>query len=140
MKRHWQKAFLTTLELTGSVTRAAEAGHVSRVTVYEHRRNNESFAKLWDEAIDHAADTLEDEAKRRAFEGVEEPVFHRGQICGTVRKYSDVLLIFLLKGIRPAVWRESRATLPPAELNKMIEVELKRLAAKNEAELSEAVN
>ncbi|MEO7971750.1 MAG: hypothetical protein ABI698_10655 [bacterium] len=37
-------------------------------------------------------------------------------------------------------WRESRATIPPAELNKMIEVELKRLAAKNESEASEAVN
>ncbi len=62
---------------------------------------------------------LEDEARKRAFAG------------------SDVLLMFLLKGIRPQRWRESRATLPPAELNKMIEVELKRLAAaKNEDELT----
>lgn len=63
-----------------------------------------------------AADTLEDEARKRAFNG------------------SEVLLMFLLKGIRPQKWRESRATIRPAELNKMIEVELQRLAKQKEVE------
>ena len=122
MKRHWQKAFLAALENTGSVTAAAAAAGVHRTAAYKQRSGDKAFSLQWDDAIDQAADTLEDEARKRAFAG------------------SDVLLMFLLKGIRPQKWRESRATLPPAELNKMIEVELKRLAAKNEAELSEAVN
>ncbi len=123
MKRHWQKSFLATLENTGSVTAAAEAAQMGRSMIYYHRRNDKAFSQQWDEALDQAADTLEDEARKRAFAG------------------SDVLLMFLLKGLRPQRWRESRATLPPAELNKMIEVELRRLAAKNEAEAqSEAVN
>ncbi len=124
MKRRWQKAFLAALENTGSVTAAAEAGKISRVQVYHTKKVDIEFARQWDEALDMAADTLEDEARLRAFNG------------------SDVLLMFMLKGTRPQKWRESRATIPPAELNKMIEMELKRLAAgKNESEAtSEAVN
>ncbi len=119
MKRKWEKAFLIGLEQTGSVTTSAQTAKVSRFTVYGHRRDDPQFARLWDEALDIAADTLEDEARKRAFGG------------------SDVLLMFLLKGIRPQKWRESRATIAPAELNRMIETELKRLAAaKNEDELT----
>jgi hypothetical protein len=121
MRRHWQKAFLAALENTGSVTAAAEAAHMGRSMVYHHKRHDAAFSKLWDESLDIAADTLEDEARQRAFDG------------------SDVLLMFLLKGIRPQKWRESRATIPPAELNKMIEVELKRLA-ETKSDVSETIN
>ena len=140
MKRHWQKAFLAALENTGSVTAAAEAAGVHRTAAYKHRQTDKQFSQQWDEALERGADVLEDEARRRALEGVDEPVFYKGEKVGTVKKYSDLCLIFLLKGLRPQRWRESRASMAPAELNKMIEVELKRLAAKNEAELSEAVN
>lgn len=122
MKRHWPKAFLAALENTGSVTAAAESAGIHRTAAYQHRKTDKAFAQEWDDALDMAADQLEDIARARAFAG------------------SDILLMFLLKGIRPQRWRESRATLPPAELNKMIEVELKRLAAAKNEELSEAVN
>jgi hypothetical protein len=49
---------------------------------------------------------LEDEAVRRAYHGVEEPVFYKGVQCGTVTKYSDKLLIMLLKARNPAKYRE----------------------------------
>jgi hypothetical protein len=32
---------------------------------------------------------------------VAEPRFYQGRLCGTVQKYSDALLIFLLKSRRP---------------------------------------
>ncbi len=138
---NWRKAFLAALEETGSVTSAAKVVGVDRSAAYQHRASDKSFSEEWDAAVDRGADSLEDEARRRALEGVDEPVFYKGEKVGTVKKYSDLCLIFLLKGLRPQKWRESRATLPPAELNKMIEAELKRLAAKNEAEAqSEAVN
>lgn len=44
---------------------------------------------------------LEAEARRRGVEGVEEPILFQSKVVTTVRKYSDVLLIFLLKGLRP---------------------------------------
>jgi hypothetical protein len=48
--------------------------------------------------------------------------------------------MFLLKGIRPQKWRESRSTIPPAELNKMIEIELQRIAKQKEVEAAEPIN
>jgi hypothetical protein len=49
---------------------------------------------------------LEDEAVRRAYEGVEKPVCQMGKEVGVIREYSDTMLIFLLKGLRPAKYRE----------------------------------
>ena len=43
---------------------------------------------------------------RRAREGVDEPVFYQGEHCCNVRRYSDTLLIFMLKARKPDVYRE----------------------------------
>ncbi len=83
MTRRWLKTFLIALERVGSVTEACKAAKVSSSTAYNRRRTDAVFRKGWDEALDRAADTLEDEARRRAFAG------------------SDNLLMFLLKGARP---------------------------------------
>jgi hypothetical protein len=135
MRELWGKAFLAALEETGSVSAAAKAAKISRVTVYAHKRDDPDFAKEWDEALDRAADTLEDEARRRAHDGVDEDIYYKGEKVGTVRKYSDVLLMFLLKGIRPQKWRETRATIPPAELNKLIEAEFERRAKEKDTDI-----
>jgi hypothetical protein len=50
---------------------------------------------------------MEQEADRRAIEGVDEPVFHKGTVVGHIRKYSDTLLIFRLKALAPAKYRET---------------------------------
>jgi hypothetical protein len=42
-----------------------------------------------------------DEAHRRAVEGSQKPVFHRGEVCGYVTEYSDQLLAMLLKADDP---------------------------------------
>ena len=57
-------------------------------------------------AQDEAVQVLEDEAVRRAYEGVEKPVTVAGQ-REFVREYSDTLLIFLLKGARPQKYRDN---------------------------------
>ncbi len=121
MRRHWEKAFLTALANTGTVTSAAEAAGISRKQAYESRNRHPDFKQLWDDALETAADTLEAEARKRAFAG------------------SDLLCIFLLKACRPERFRETRVLIPPVELNKMIEAEFKRLRAA-ESEISEAVN
>ena len=33
-------------------------------------------------------------------------MYYKGEVVGTIRKYSDTLLIFLLKGALPEVYRE----------------------------------
>ncbi len=96
-----KEKFLEAFRQTGNVTEAAEKAGVNRATPYKWRKKDPKFAKAWEEAEQEAADRLEREAWRRAVEGVEEPVYYKGKQIDSIRKYSDTLLIFLLKGNRP---------------------------------------
>ena len=64
------------------------------------------FARAWREAAEIGTRALEHEAARRAYHGVSEPVFYKGEICGYVQKYSDSLMMFLLKARKPAMYRD----------------------------------
>ncbi len=101
-----KERFLELLGEGASVTRAAAAVGIQRRTAYAARAANAEFAAEWDEAIESGSDVIEDEALRRATQGVENDVYFQGQPCGTVRTYSDTLLIFLLKARRPEKFRE----------------------------------
>ncbi len=80
-----------------------------------------------------AADVLEAEAHRRAVEGVEEPVgWYKGVAGGTVRRYSDVLLIFTLKGLLPDIYRERKdvqSVLTHVDVSQLPDELVARLAA-----------
>jgi hypothetical protein len=71
------------------------------------RRNDEEFAEAWDLALEAAAHTLEEEAIRRATEGVLEPVYYKGEVAGYKTNYSDTLLMFILRGLKPGVYRDN---------------------------------
>lgn len=105
-RRAWKPAFLAAYALTGNVRAAAEAAQINRSTAYRGRDADAKFAQAWDEATEDAADRLEQEARRRAVLGTEVPVYQGGKLVGTKREFSDTLLIFLLKGIRPEKYRE----------------------------------
>lgn len=105
--RHlWTDAFLAHLAECGILTDAAAAAGIDRSTVFRRRQDDEEFARAVDEAIDMAADKLEREARRRAVDGVEEPVYQGGQLVGKRMVYSDSLLALLLKGRRKKVFAE----------------------------------
>jgi len=115
--RHQKKrAYLLALSFCGNVSLAAKVAGIDRATVYvwrngkagrENSRADEAFLSAEMIAKEMAADRLEGEAWRRAVEGVQEPVgFYRGEPGAYVRRYSDTLLIFLLKGLRPEKYRE----------------------------------
>lgn len=53
-----------------------------------------------------ATELLEREAWRRAREGIAEPVFQHGKQVGTIQRYSDNLLMFLLKARAPERYRD----------------------------------
>lgn len=93
--------FLEVLSNTANVSAAAKTIRVSRGHLYEVRAGNDEFAAAWDEAVKLGTSALEDEAVRRAMDGTLKPVFYKGQKCGTIREYSDTLLIFLLKARDP---------------------------------------
>lgn len=121
----WRDAFLDVLAKTGNVTEACNQVGVSRMTAYNHRDRDQAFSDQWDNALQQAADVLEAEAWRRAKEGYDEPQFYKGAVCGYVRKFSDQLLMFMLRGLRPERYRE-RMVLSPDQLDKLIERELNR--------------
>jgi hypothetical protein len=105
-KLDWVDGFLSILRDTGNVRAATHAAQIDRSTAYKLRERDPSFANAWEEAIEEAADVLEAEARRRATIGVDEPVFYKGLPVGSVKRYSDSLLMFLLRGIRPDAYRD----------------------------------
>ena len=103
-----RERFLKALADTGSVTAAVAVAGTSRTRCYELRKGDPAFAAAWEEAEEVAADRLEDEARRRAVEGVPEPLVSAGKLVRddngqpiAIRRYSDNLLIALLRAHRP---------------------------------------
>jgi len=104
-----QAAFLAALAASGNVRQACRSIGRCPATLYKYRSRDPAFAALWDETMAVAVATvLEPEAVRRAVDGVEKGVYHEGQQVGTVREYSDTLLIFLLKGWKPDQYKDRR--------------------------------
>jgi len=99
-------AFLTAFAELGTLTHAAARVGTDRSSHYYWLRNDPDYAGLFEEASQRANDALEREMRRRAIEGVDKPVFHNGKVVGSIREYSDTLLIFALKGSMPSKYRE----------------------------------
>ena len=113
-----QRAFLAAFAELGSLRGAALAAKVARRSHY-YWLAQLHYAAVFGNAREEAVDHLAAEARRRAVEGVEVPVFYQGQPCYenefdpqtgqmrttnkplTVRKYSDTLLMFLAKVLMP---------------------------------------
>ncbi|HHN74656.1 MAG TPA: hypothetical protein ENK10_05440 [Acidobacteria bacterium] len=89
-----------------SVAAAARAAGIAPSTVYAWRRTDEAFAAALEGAEALRADLIEGEAIRRAVHGWDEPVYHRGELVGYVRRYSDSLLDRLLRGYLPERYRD----------------------------------
>lgn len=101
-----REEFLEVLATTANVTRAAEKIGMARRYMYEVKAGDTEFENAWDAAVVLGTHALEDEATRRASEGWDEPVFYQGVQTGLIRKFSDTLLIFLLKARDPKKYRE----------------------------------
>ena len=105
-KRDWKPAFIEVLRTTGNVTLAAQHAGQSRNQVHDVRQRSKRFAAQWDNALEEATDLLEAEARRRALTGIDKPVFYKGKVVGSTKKYSRPLLMFLLEAHRPEKFRD----------------------------------
>ncbi len=94
-----QCMFLEVLADTGIVSHAAAVVGKSPESAYRLRRREgaEAFSAAWEAAQAHATQILVDVAFARAIEGVSKPVYHKGEVIGERRQYSDALLMFLLR-------------------------------------------
>lgn len=78
--------------------------------MYRDREADDEFRRDWEDAIEAGTDRMEDEMLRRAVEGVDEPIYQGGKKAGTVKRYSDTLMIFSLKARRPEKYRDNSKT------------------------------
>jgi len=94
-----QKAFISALADTGSVSRAAAMVNMAQANCYTLRRaaGAESFRRAWEAALDFGVARLKDIAFERAIDGYLEPVFVAGKLMGFRRKHNDALLMFCLR-------------------------------------------
>lgn len=113
-----QHVFLETYRAVGCITQAAQASKIEPSAHYNWLRRDPEYAEAFRTAQDAAVDLLVVEARRRALEGEEEPVIYQGGLCYetlpnkkkkqiVLRRRSDVLLMFLIKGARPEIYRDS---------------------------------
>ena len=95
-----QRAFLAAFAETGNQVQAAKVAGVDRRSHYNWLKQPE-YADAWEQAKIMAGDSIEAEIVRRAT-GYDEEAFYQGEPTGhTIKRYSDILLIFLMKGWNP---------------------------------------
>lgn len=108
MPSQWVPLFLEGITQGYTVARAAAYAGVSTTAVYRRRHHRAAFKAAWDRAAEVGTELLEQEAQRRAYHGCDEPVFHKGIQCGMTKRYSDALLVLLLKARKPELYREDK--------------------------------
>jgi hypothetical protein len=84
---------------------AASVGIDSRTHRYWMQKDL-VYAEGFKRAEAFVADRIEDEIFRRGIGGWEDPVYWQGAQVGTIRRYSDTLLIFAAKGAMPAKYKD----------------------------------
>ena len=124
-----QKQFLEVYERTANILTAADEVKIDRSLVYYWQEHDEQFSLAFKIADKAANANIEAEIRRRAMDGVEEPILSQGHVVYeyepvvdehgdqeyddrgkpkykrgkmlTTRKYSDVLLMFYAKRRMP---------------------------------------
>lgn len=105
--KDWAPDFIGAILEGDTVRDACKFAGVDISLPYKRRTIDPEFREAWQEAMEVGTELMEYEAARRAYHGNLEPVFYKGEEVGAVRKYSDVLLMFLLKGRKPDTYRDS---------------------------------
>jgi hypothetical protein len=105
--------FLEEFANGGIIVNAARVAGLKPRTIENYRKNDPKFAEAFEDAQELANGVLETEARRRGLEGVDKPVFQKGQRVGEVREYSDVLLKMLIQANMPK-YRDAQSKLEMA--------------------------
>ena len=100
---------LAKLATGASISASAKAAGVSRQTYYDWRENDETFAKLADEAIETGTDSLEDSALRQAKGG------------------NTSLMVLLLKARRPDKYKDRIANEHSGQNGEPLKIVIERV-------------
>lgn len=118
-----QECFIESIRATGSIIesarRASPASEKGAVSTFRgFMRDSPEFAARVQEALDDFRDSLVREAVRRGRDGVDRPIYQKGQLVGHERVFSDHLLTLELKkhheGYRERTQHDHRVTIQPS--------------------------
>ena len=101
LTEEFKAAFLDMLQQLPIKSQICRVMGINYKTVDRAQREDPEFDKEVRAAMEIGYDTLEAEAWRRAATGIKEPIHYKGMKVDEVNKYSDKLLMFLMKGYRP---------------------------------------
>lgn len=107
------EVFLSSYRITGKVQRSAALAGVSCRAIQKWRQEFPEFEEEFRESHIAWVEHLKTEIYRRAVEGWDEPVYQKGELVGTVRKYDSKLLMYLTSQADPSF----RTIQPAAQVN-----------------------
>lgn len=96
-----KERFLELYPNVGHIQRTCEILGIVPRTLYHWRKNDLVFKEQFEEIQSLILIMLEDEAIRRAVDGVDKPIYYQGTKVGTEKVYSDFLLHKLLVANSP---------------------------------------
>ena len=111
-----QTAFLAAYAQIGIITKAAEIAGIHRNNHRHWLKEDREYAEAFQGAHEEACDNIEAEMRRRAIEGVQKPVFYKGEVCGYITEYSDTLLAMLANGYMPEKYKQKARVEVEAEV------------------------
>lgn len=107
------EVFLASYRITGKVQRSAALAGVSCRAIQKWRQEFPEFEEEFRESHIAWVEHLKTEIYRRAVEGWDEPVYQKGELVGTVRKFDSKLLMYLTSQADPSF----RTIQPAAQVN-----------------------
>ncbi|MEP2103291.1 MAG: hypothetical protein ABJP02_08670 [Parasphingorhabdus sp.] len=85
--------FLEALANCGNISSAAAFVQRSRRSAYNLKQRDIDFSRGWDAAVLISRDAATDCLQDRAMNGIEEDIYHQGEVVGTRRRYDSRLLL-----------------------------------------------
>ncbi|HEY6815897.1 MAG TPA: hypothetical protein VI168_10195 [Croceibacterium sp.] len=101
--------FLDRLAQDGNVLAACALVGLSREAAYQLRRREPLFARAWAAALALGREASAQMLGTRAIEGIEEQIWHRGEVVGTRRRYDNRLLLAHVARLDRLVEADTRA-------------------------------
>jgi len=114
-RRAKQSKFLDAFRNSKTVSGSVRITRTSRQTHRNWLATDPEYAERFQDVNDELTDELEQELRRRAMEGSEEPMYHKGERVGFRKRRSDACLVLLLKAKRPELFRD------PADISNEID-------------------
>ena len=97
-----KRKFLIAFSLTGKINESEKLSRIHHYSHYCWLQNDVDYKKAFEIATLIAANRMEDEIRRRGFEGVNKPLHYKGLKTGhSIKEFSDNLAMFTVKKLIP---------------------------------------